>query len=57
MEAAARAVAELEGAERGLLTASGMAAIHAAVVAHLPPRGRLVASSALYGNTLSLSSA
>ena len=31
-----------------------MAAIHAAVVAHLPPRGRLVASSALYGNTLSL---
>ena len=54
VEAAAAAVAGLEGAERGLLTASGMAAIHAAVVAHLPAGGRLVASSALYGNTLSL---
>ena len=54
VEAAAAAVAGLEGAERGLLTSSGMAAIHAAVVAHLPARGRLVASSALYGNTLSL---
>jgi len=52
--AAASAVATLEGAETGLLTASGMAAIHAAVVAHLPARGRLVASNALYGNTLSL---
>jgi methionine-gamma-lyase len=54
VDAAAAAIAGLEGAERGLLTSSGMAAIHAAVVAHLPARGRLVASSALYGNTLSL---
>jgi methionine-gamma-lyase len=54
VEAAAAAVASLEGADAGLVTASGMAAIHAAVVAHLPARGRLVASNALYGNTLSL---
>jgi methionine-gamma-lyase len=54
VEAAAAAIAGLEGAEAGLLTASGMAAIHAAVIAHLPAGGRLVASSALYGNTLSL---
>jgi methionine-gamma-lyase len=54
VDAAATAVADLEGAEAGLLAASGMAAIHAAVIALLPARGRLVASSALYGNTLSL---
>jgi cystathionine beta-lyase/cystathionine gamma-synthase len=54
VDAAAGAIAGLEGAEAGLLTASGMAAIHAAVVALLPARGRLVTSSALYGNTLSL---
>ncbi len=51
---AAAAVAALEGAESGLLTASGMAAIHAAVVAHTARGGRLVADRRLYGNTVSL---
>ncbi len=50
----ARAIAELEGAEACELTASGMAAVHAAVVALVPTGGRLVAALQAYGNSVSL---
>ncbi|MFN8177047.1 MAG: aminotransferase class I/II-fold pyridoxal phosphate-dependent enzyme [bacterium] len=47
-------VAELEGAERGLAFASGMAAISTAVLALLPARGRVVRQRELYGTTSEL---
>jgi methionine-gamma-lyase len=50
----AGAIAELEGAEACELTASGMAAVHAAVVALVPTGGRLVAARQAYGNSVSL---
>lgn len=53
-DAAARAIAALEGVPAGLVTASGMAAIHAALVALVPGGGRAVFVQPLYGNTLSL---
>jgi cystathionine beta-lyase/cystathionine gamma-synthase len=49
-EAAARVVAALEGAEQGVVVASGMAAIMASVTALLPPGGRLLAADELYGD-------
>jgi methionine-gamma-lyase len=52
--ALASAVAELEGAEAGLALASGMAAIHAAVVAHVSAGDRIVATRASYGTSRAL---
>jgi cystathionine beta-lyase/cystathionine gamma-synthase len=48
------AVADLEGAEAGLATASGMAAIAAAVGAFVPQPAPLVAAADTYGSTLGL---
>ncbi|TAN34342.1 aminotransferase class I/II-fold pyridoxal phosphate-dependent enzyme [bacterium] len=49
-----RAVAELEGAEAGVATASGMAALHAAILALAPRPATVVATRELYGGTLAL---
>ena len=48
------AVARLEGAEDALATASGMAAISAALLAALAPGDHVVAADLLYGRTLQL---
>ncbi len=50
----AAAVAELEGAEAGYPFASGMAAIHAALLALLGAGDRVVATSSGYGTTQTL---
>ena len=50
----AAAIAELEGAEGCELTASGMAAVHAAIVTVVPNGGRLVVALQTYGNSISL---
>ncbi len=52
--ALAAAVAELEGAEAGFALASGMAAIHAAVVSLVSAGDRIVATQASYGTTRAL---
>jgi cystathionine beta-lyase/cystathionine gamma-synthase len=52
--ALAAAVAELEGAEAGYALASGMAAIHAAIVSLVSAGDRIVATNASYGTTRSL---
>jgi cystathionine beta-lyase/cystathionine gamma-synthase len=49
-----RAVADLEGAEAGVATASGMAALHAAILALAPKPTTIVATRELYGGTASL---
>ncbi|HKC18717.1 MAG TPA: aminotransferase class I/II-fold pyridoxal phosphate-dependent enzyme, partial [Candidatus Dormibacteraeota bacterium] len=49
-----RAVAELEGAEAGVATASGMAALHGAILALAPRPTTIVATRELYGGTASL---
>lgn len=49
-----RAVAELEGAEAGVATASGMAALHGAVLALAPRPTTIVATRELYGGTAAL---
>jgi len=49
--ALAAAVAELEGAEAGHASASGMGAIHAALVSLVRAGDHIVASGALYGST------
>jgi cystathionine beta-lyase/cystathionine gamma-synthase len=46
-----RAVAEIEGAEDGVAFASGMAAIHAALVSLVSAGDRIVATTASYGTT------
>ena len=46
-----RAVAELEGAEDGIALATGMAAIHAALVSLVSAGDRIVATTASYGTT------
>ncbi|HEV8490244.1 MAG TPA: aminotransferase class I/II-fold pyridoxal phosphate-dependent enzyme [Candidatus Limnocylindrales bacterium] len=51
--ALAAAVAELEGAEAGYAFASGMAAIHAALVSLLEAGDRVVCTRAVYGSTRS----
>jgi cystathionine gamma-synthase len=48
------AVAELEGAEAGVATASGMAALHVAILALAPKPVTIVATRELYGGTLAL---
>lgn len=45
------AVAELEGAEAGFAFATGMAAIHAAVLSVVSAGDRIVATNAVYGST------
>jgi cystathionine beta-lyase/cystathionine gamma-synthase len=52
--ALAAAVAELEGAESGLAFATGMAAIHAAIVSTVHAGQTLVATRAVYGTTRDL---
>jgi cystathionine gamma-synthase len=49
-----KAVAELEGAEAGLATASGMAALHATMLALAPKPVTIVATRELYGGTMAL---
>lgn len=49
-----RAVAELEGAEAGVATASGMAALHVAILALAPRPVTIVATRELYGGTAAL---
>jgi cystathionine beta-lyase/cystathionine gamma-synthase len=49
-----QAVAELEGAEAGVATASGMAALHMAILALAPRPVTIVATRELYGGTLAL---
>lgn len=48
------AVAELEGAEAGVATASGMAALHAAILALTPRPATIVATRELYGGTAAM---
>ena len=48
------AVAELEGAEAGVATASGMAALHVAILAMAPKPVTILATRELYGGTLAL---
>jgi len=48
------AVAELEGAEAGVATGSGMAALHVAILALAPKPVTIVATRELYGGTMSL---
>ena len=52
--ALASAVAELEGAEAGLAFATGMAAIHAAIVSVVRTGQSIVAAKAVYGTTRDL---
>ena len=52
--ALAAAVAALEGAEAGFAFGTGMAAIHAALVALLRAGDRIVATRAIYGSTRTL---
>jgi cystathionine beta-lyase/cystathionine gamma-synthase len=52
--ALASAVAELEGAEAGLAFATGMAAIHAAIVSLVRTGQTIVAAKAVYGTTRDL---
>ena len=49
-----RAVADLEGAEAGVATASGMAALHGAILALAPKPTTIVATRELYGGTSAL---
>jgi cystathionine beta-lyase/cystathionine gamma-synthase len=49
-----KAVAELEGAEAGLATASGMAALHAIMLALAPRPATIVATRELYGGTMAM---
>jgi len=56
-EALERALAELEGGEMALSTASGMAAIHAVVLSILESGDELLMPRALYGGTLGLAHA
>ena len=49
-----RAVAELEGAEAGVATASGMSALHGAILALVPKPATIVATRELYGGTAAL---
>jgi cystathionine beta-lyase/cystathionine gamma-synthase len=48
------AVAELEGAESGVAAASGMAALHMAILALAPKPVTILATRELYGGTLAL---
>jgi len=54
LASAADRIAALEGAEAGLVCASGMAAISATVLAFVKSGGRILANEDLYGGTLKL---
>ncbi len=47
-------LAALEGAEQALVFSSGMAALHAAILATVPAGGTLVVADRLYGGTIDL---
>jgi cystathionine beta-lyase/cystathionine gamma-synthase len=49
-----KAVAALEEADAALAFSSGLAAIHAAILATVPPGGSIVAAKQLYGSTRSM---
>jgi cystathionine gamma-synthase len=49
-----QAVAELEGAAAGVATASGMAALHVAILTLAPKPATILTTRALYGGTLAL---
>ena len=49
-----RALADLEGAEAGVAMASGMAALHAAILAMAPKPTTIVSTRELYGGTAAL---
>ncbi|HEY1420508.1 MAG TPA: aminotransferase class I/II-fold pyridoxal phosphate-dependent enzyme [Candidatus Dormibacteraeota bacterium] len=49
-----RAVAELEGAEAGVATASGMAALHVAMLVLAPRPATIVATQEAYGGTIAM---
>jgi len=49
-----QAVADLEGAEAGVATSSGMAALHVAILALAPKPTTIVATRELYGGTAAL---
>src|SRR5438105_8444634 len=49
-----RAVADLEGGEAGLGSASGMAALHLAILALAPKPTTIVATRELYGGTAAM---
>ncbi len=53
-ETLAAAIAELHGAEEGFVFATGMAAIHAALLSVLTAGDRIVCTRAVYGSTRSL---
>ncbi|HEV8696373.1 MAG TPA: aminotransferase class I/II-fold pyridoxal phosphate-dependent enzyme [Candidatus Limnocylindrales bacterium] len=53
-ETLAAAIAELHGAEQGFVFATGMAAIHAALLSVLTAGDRIVCTRAVYGSTRSL---
>lgn len=53
-EAVARKLADLEGGEAALVTASGMSAITSALLAVLGKGGHLIAQNSLYGGTQAL---
>ena len=53
-DALERALAELEGAEAALVTASGMAAIHAVILSVLRSGDEIVIPRAVYGGTIGL---
>jgi methionine-gamma-lyase len=54
VDALGAAVADLEGAEAGFALASGMAAIHAAILSLVSAGDRIVHTGAIYGSTQSL---
>src|SRR5690348_6498806 len=54
LEMLERAVAELEGAEAGVATGSGMAALHGAILALAPRPTTIVVTRELYGGTAAL---
>jgi methionine-gamma-lyase len=56
-QALEEALAELEGAEAALSTASGMAAIHAAVLSNLESGDEILIPRAVYGGTIGLARA
>ena len=56
-EALERALAELEGGEAAIVTASGMAAIHAVMLSVLRPGDEVIIPRAVYGGTLALARA
>ncbi len=53
-EALEAAVAELEGGEAGVATASGMAAVHAVMLSHLETGDEVVVPSAVYGGIVGI---